>query len=519
MQQLTKAFGDAVVGVTSGFDRIVFQGVIRPLMFVDGAMNFFRRRNILFVDARDWVLARTDRLVKAIDTWSRDNCGEGTTYLSSSSIRKDEAARTRQQAKGISSGLIGTWSCLERNRSYRIAYGEGAPVLKSTWAPHKHVYIYLDHPQLGFMSVRIQTWFPYRIQIALNGREWAARQLEKTGVGFEKLTNKFLHVDDYDVLQRIFDQQLNTNWPALLDSLVPLGFPTLQETLGPKLGYWWTLWQSEWATDLLFRDRAALDAVMDPLVRHAFIGGHPERLLRYFGQPLKKDGSVRANYRGSLKTSLTHHDEAWRIRHWLDANSVKAYNFFNVLRVESTINNPAAFRAYRTKEGAEPDAKKHFLPIRKGVADTVLRARASQQMNDRLVDFLASTRSSEPLGDLFSGVTRRIRRRGRSVRALDPTGKDLVVLKALADPRFAVSGFSNKELRAELGDDPRYRRKTDRQRSAMTTRQLRLLRDHGVIRRLPKSRRYQLTAKGRALVTALQAALAASTEQLAAIAA
>jgi hypothetical protein len=53
----------------------------------------------------------------------------------------------------------------------------------------------------------------------------------------------------------------------------------------------------------------------------------------------------------------------------------------------------------------------------------------------------------------------------------------------------------------------------------MTTRSFRLLRDHGVIRRLPKARRYHLTSSGRALVTAVLAALAASTEELAKIAA
>ena len=61
--------------------------------------------------------------------------------------------------------------------------------------------------------------------------------------------------------------------------------------------------------------------------------------------------------------------------------------------------------------------------------------------------------------------------------------------------------------------------KTDKQRSGMTTRSFRLLRDHGVIRRLPKSRRYQLTANGRQLVTALLAALSASTQELTRIAA
>ncbi len=128
-------------------------------------------------------------------------------------------------------------------------------------------------------------------------------------------------------------------------------------------------------------------------------------------------------------------------------------------------------------------------------------------------------RSSTPLRSVFDLVTIRKRKRRRSVRALEPTGKDLDLLTAIADPRFTVGGFCNKQLRQLLEHTVRYVGKTDKQRSGITTRSIRLLRDHGVIRRLPKARRYQLTARGRQLVTALLAALAASTEQLASMAA
>ena len=44
MKQLSKVLGDAIVGVSSEFDRLVFQGMIRPVMCPEGAMSFFRRR-------------------------------------------------------------------------------------------------------------------------------------------------------------------------------------------------------------------------------------------------------------------------------------------------------------------------------------------------------------------------------------------------------------------------------------------------------------------------------------------
>ena len=519
MKQLIKSFGDSIIGVTSGFDRIVFQGMIRPIMYPIGAMGFFDRRRIRFKDARKWVLEQTDRLVSAVEEWTQRECGGGIIYLPSSRTRKDVLARRRQRERRTTVGPVGTWSCVESASSYRLVPAEGAPELRSVNTRCKHLYVYLDHEHYGFMSIRIQTWFPYRIQIAMNGREWLARQLAKAGIGFERQGNKILQVECFDAMQPLLDQQLRTNWCDLLDSFVPIAFPTITPTLGMDLSYTWNLWQSEWASDILFKDRHDLDEVLYAIVRHAFIGGHPERLLRYFGHPTKKNGQPRQNLGKAVKTNVVALDEGYRIRHWLGSNSVKMYNESNLLRIESTINDPSAFKAYRRKQGASPEADKHLLPIRKGVADTTLRAQASQGINDRFAEHIATTSSVVPFESVLEAVTKRKRKRGRSVRALEPTAKDLDLLRAIADPRFTVGGFSNKQLRQLLAHTARYAGKTDKQRSGITTRSIRLLRDHGVIRKLPKAHRYRLTTRGRQLVTTLQAALAASTEQLTAMAA
>lgn len=520
VRELIRVLGESVEGVMSGFDRIVFQGLIRPLMYPEGAMGFFSRRRIPFKGARDWVLARTKELTVAVDEWSRRECGEGITYLPSSSIRKEEAARERQHRKQISVGPIGAWACVEAGGSYRLQASEGAPRLRHVDTRCKHLYIYLDHAEYGFMSIRVQTWLPYRIQVAMNGREWLTRQLEGGGIGFERWRNKIHQVEDIRIAQELLNEQLSTDWCSLLNSFLPIAFPTMHSTLGPDLSYTWSLWQSEWASDLLFRDQSELEKVMTAVVRHAFIGGHPERLLRYFGQPVKKNGEPRVDFGGSLSTRITRLDDGYRIRHWLGKNSVKAYNQLNVLRVESTINDPTSFRVHRRKQCAPKEAPKEILPLRKGVADTALRASVSQGINTRMADHLAAYQSSQPLHAVLAPVTRRKRHKGRSIRALEPTGKDLPVLAAIADPRHTVSGFSNKELRTLLARAHQYTAKTDNQRSAVTTRWIRLLRHHGVIRPLRAARRrYQLTPSGRRLVIALQAALSASTKQLAELAA
>jgi hypothetical protein len=89
------------------------------------------------------------------------------------------------------------------------------------------------------------------------------------------------------------------------------------------------------------------------------------------------------------------------------------YNEANVLRIESTINDPSDFRVHRRKQGASDETPTQLLPLRKGVADTFLRASVSQFIDDRFADYGATTRSSTPLRSVLETVTQRKRKRGR----------------------------------------------------------------------------------------------------------
>src|SRR5204863_9167085 len=66
------------------------------------------------------------------------------------------------------------------------------------------------HPEFGFMNARIQTWFPFSIQICLNGREWLARQMDQAGIGYRRHDNCFSRIDDYGRAQQLMDEQLLT---------------------------------------------------------------------------------------------------------------------------------------------------------------------------------------------------------------------------------------------------------------------------------------------------------------------
>lgn len=516
MDTFLHRFAGKIKGVISGFDRIVFKGCIRPLMFPDGAMSFFRSRGVLNKDYKAWVMERSAAVVEAADRYARSETDRGVEPIASYRQRKETLAHERQKERGVRQGLIGVWSSQEACWTYRACYDaqKGFPQLRSDHSRCKHLYFYHDHAEYGFMSIRLQTWFPYGIQIALNGREWLRRILDREAVDYVRHGNKFLYLADYARAQQGLEAQLDTRWARVLDGFVPGVFPEMARTLGPGLSYYWTLWQSEWATDYIFDRPATLRPLMDGCLRHALMTGTGDRVLRYMGRPVDAQGQPhpRANPE-VLSRAQQWHDGA-RIRHWVDNNSVKLYNEHTVLRVEMTMNNPAMFRVWRRPEGQSRSRVKRYMPLRKGIADIPVRARVAGEVNNRFMEQMATVRDDTPLRDLLKNLTRPFTDQGRRVRALDITGKDRELLLALADPQYAVGGLTNLQLRNALKGTDWARRGTDKQLSARISRHLRLLRDHGIIRKLPKRRRYALTSTGRSLSTALHALLAASTQQL-----
>jgi DNA-binding transcriptional ArsR family regulator len=516
MDSLIKRFGNLVKGCITGFDRIVFKGFLLPLMSEKGAMNFCRNTGILNKDYKKWMMKHTAEITRSASEYSMKNCGHGIIPIKTWRIRKEELARQRQEEEQIKNNLIGIWSCVESCLSYRAAYSaqKGFPQLKRHWTCCKHLYFYFDHKDFGFLNVRLQTWFPYHVQICLNGREWLRRQLEQDNIGFFSKGNKFFDIADYEKAQRLLDSQLDIRWADILNGFVSTVFPMKEKILGNYLSYHWSMWQSEWATDLIFNSPRDLAPIMDSLLCHAFMTGTSTRILRYLDRPLKSNGKPRLDSSDNVTSRMMDFNEGVRVRHWVDNNSVKVYNEQNVLRIEMTMNKPDKFRVHRHKQGQSVAEKKTRLPLRKGIVDIPLRAKVSQEVNNRFMKNLSFYKDETPVRELFGNVTFARIERGRRIRALDCTGKDRELLQAISDPAFQVAGFTNKMLRQALVGKSWAAGRTDKQLSARISRHLKLLREHGIIKKLPKQNRYRVTDKGEKLTNVLNAFWVSSTEKL-----
>jgi hypothetical protein len=319
------------------------------------------------------------------------------------------------------------------------------------------------------------------------------------------------------VIESELDEQVQTDWPALLQALVQPVHPLwgyLHEVAHTP--YYWMTEQSEWATDVVFAAPEALAEWYPRWVRHGIAALSCHDVLRYLGKKVPPGGY--GNCRHEAKIDLRSRREGTRLKFWYGSNSLKIYDKeAQALRLETTINDPKGFAVFRTKEGAGADSPKSWQQMRKGVADLGRRAEVSQSANNRLAESLASVAETVPLGKLLEPLAQPIRdAHGRRVRALQPlVGRDGALLRCLARGDFLLQGFRNRDLRAALygaAKDAAERRK----QAAALTRQLGLLRAHGLIVKVQKTHRYHLSAAGKRLTAALAAAYQADVTRLAA---
>jgi len=304
----------------------------------------------------------------------------------------------------------------------------------------------------------------------------------------------------------------------MLSGFLPKVFPSMKTLLGDEMSYTWTLWQSEWAKDYIYHDPQVLKNDMERLLRHAFITGTSDRVLRYMGKPVRENGQPHWLANPELMTRVNCWYDGARIRHWVDNNSIKLYNEQNVLRFEFTMNDPTKFRIHRNVTGSSDNEKK-FLPMRKGIADIAVRTQICNARIKNFTEQVASLDESISVGELLSKVTQSVTSNGKRYRGLDVTGKDLALLKAVADPKFNADAITNKHLQNILGGSPWANGLIGRSLSARISRHLRILREHGLIKKLPNQHKYILTAKGRALTTALNQFIGAKVSDLANLAA
>ena len=349
MEPFISKHAQAIIGTLSGFDRLVFRGTLRFLAHCAGMSSYLWTMGVLLKDFATFAQDVTERLKEASQALAR-RIGRPILYLASSNTNKERIARKMAAADGIKDGLICILTVVEPCRSFEVVRDRASQELRLQPRLRKclFLYHYQIHPVFGFMHARIRTWFPFAIQISLNGRSWLARSLDDAGLGYVQRDNCFTWLEDPEQAQRLMDEQVQAAWPKLLNSIARDLNPLHEEMFRSwPIEYYWSTYQSEWATDILFRDTGSLARLYPKLVHHGLTTFLSPDVMRFLGRHIPASGNIPPRLEAEVTSDMKRRPEGVRIKHRLGENAIKMYDKQgSVLRVETTINDVADFKTF-----------------------------------------------------------------------------------------------------------------------------------------------------------------------------
>jgi hypothetical protein len=489
MHQFLQRHEKDVIGMLSGFDRVRLRGTLRFLANTNGMKAYLWQAKVLLKDFVEYAKTITEQIREASRVVA-ETAGRPLIYMASSAERKEQKVREIMAADGVKAGLICVLSCVEPCFSYQVHRNREKKHIELQGGNSKclHHYFYFQDPVRGFMHLRLQTWFPFTVHVCINGREWLAQQLNAADIGYVQRENCIVDVADVGRAQQLLDAQVRQPWEPWLNDLLTTVHPRHAEIFRDvPVQYYWSADETEWATDVLFRDRERLARLYPSLLTHGLHSFGSREVLRFLGH--KVGTHLNPNFKGEVSSNFRARPEGVCLKHRLKRNSIKMYDKQGtVLRVETTINDARDLREYRTAE-SKGNTKKYWRPLRKGVCALKRRTELSQAANDRYLTALSSTDIPIRLAELSAKHGRSQYWKGKRVRALNLLASaDSELLQAVSRGEFTIKGFRNADLR-ELLHPATKAAAGIRRDSARVTRQLRLLRAHGIIRRISKTHR------------------------------
>ena len=181
-------FGQNITAILSGFDRLRFRGTLR-LLFQPQAMEVYLNCcHVLIKHFSHFAQQLTDKIKAQAYEAARQAGRPVQGHPSRSDISKEDLARQIARRDGIGAGLIAVFSAVEPCLSYSVRGDRQSRQIHLVLETRKctHLYHYYQHPDFGLCHVRVQTWFPFTVDVCLNGREWLARQMDRAGLCFRQ---------------------------------------------------------------------------------------------------------------------------------------------------------------------------------------------------------------------------------------------------------------------------------------------------------------------------------------------
>lgn len=478
---LTEKYKGMMEGVLHCFDRIVLTGSIQPWSYAQGMTNYLYLHDIRIFDFAQFAQPLREQIIANAEALAQAN-GLKIEYIRQKNFRKEDRIRAILEQRGEQPGLVHIFSALEACYSYKPWHNKETH--KTYLIPDSgkclHYYFYFIHEQFGLCYLRVPTWCPFRLQFYFNGHAWLAAQLKEKGVAYQILDNALIHIDDYTLANELAAQLNIEQLHAWLDTFVQQYCPVIPQH---NLRYHWSIWQAEYATDLVFHSPATLQAFYPHLLETLILAVKPSDIATFLGRKLN------GNYQGEMGNRFNKRRLGCRIKHQMGPVSIKLYDKFNlILRIETTVNNVTFFKQYRQVQHRDGSASHQWAPMKKTVYSLPPLQELLQEANHRYLKFISDIATPEVgVEKLHRLAETRVENNHRYKGFNLLSEEDATLFRTLMCGEFTISGFTAKELRQRIPD----------KNSGQMTRLLRRLRTHGLVKKVGKRYKYYLTEFGR----------------------
>ena len=482
---LTETYADRLDGVLACYDRLILTGSLYPFCYAQGMSGYLRSQRIRIFDYPEFTQGLREQLRSHAEALAQAN-GLEIDFIRKKNFRKEDRLQAILKERGSQPGLVHIFSAMEPCTSYKPWHDKktGQTYLKFDSGKCVHYYFYFIDEQLGLCYLRVPTWCPFRLQFYCNGHNGLAAQLRQKGIAFEMLDNAFTHLADYTTANDLAAHFDIEHLHARLDGFAQQYCPVAQDL---NLSYRWSILQAEFATDLVFKHSADLQAFYPALLETLTHAVKPEDIATFLGRKLH------GNFQGESGNRFNRRILGTRLKHVMGPVSIKMYDKFGlILRIETTVSNVTFFRQRRTVHHRNGQEDIRWAPMRKSIYSLAPLQENLSAANHRYLAFISAM--ALPVGgcENLNRLTQTHIENQHSYKGFNFFAEDDArILRLLLRGEFAACGLGSRDLRTLLPDKS----------NGQISRLLKRLRVHKLIKKVAHRYRYYLTDLGRQVAT------------------
>ena len=472
---------DHVVFEVECIDRMYLNVYVPQLQYDTGLVHYIHRQMGKPMASTAVLAPVTKAFVTAVHGYARDHHIPWVDFVKGQ--RKDDIAQQFLTACDGSEQVLFIGRAQEKTTLFRThkrhrADGSAYPWISRDTGVVNQFYFYCLDEDFGPFFVKFCSYFPFNAKLCINGNHWAQRQAAKSGIGFTPLDNAFAAVEDPAALQAICAELDAGRIDALLRKwLARLPHPFSASDRAAGYRYDLSILQAEFSLTQML-DRPVTGRIFfEQVIRDNLDLGRPDRVGLIFDRSIYRG---RKNHTpGTFATRVVTDGVTPSLHVQYKNTQIKQYHKHGrALRTEATINNSMDF-----------DLGKRLTNLRAlariGYAANRRLLRVQRLSHDPIIGTQALHAVCDPVrhhdGTHVAGL-----------RFTDPRAQAL--LHILLMFRLQPNGFTNRDLRALLAEH--LARPSASITAGQATYDLRRLREHGLIARLPHTHRYQVTDTG-----------------------